>query len=416
MLSKKLNSTKKFSTKIIFYFYFYFSFVFLLFFANTALAASLNLSPSSGSYKVGDTINVRVILSSSDQSANAVSGTIDFPSALLTLSYISKASSIVSLWAVEPSYSNTKGTASMEGIILNGYTGSNGTILTLSFKAKAVGTANIKFTSSSVLANDGQGSNILTGTSQANFGITKATEKVVAPAPVTKPDPIKTPTPEIITPVATVTVLTPIFTDYSKDIKEGEFFVVKGFAEPITDILITSDGVIASTDEVVHESKTVKSDNNGVFVYASERATSGMYMITAQARNKDGVLSEKTLPIKISVSSLSIPKASVPVNIMNTLSITIPIIGLIVLLVLLMIWGWHHILNYRESMRKKLMETRNIVSKSFDILDEDAKEELKIFKKIKTLESLTPNERLFINQFKKDIEAAEKTILDKVKE
>jgi len=110
------------------------------------------------------------------------------------------------------------------------------------------------------------------------------------------------------------------------------------------------------------------------------------------------------------------PDESVPSNIMNIFSVIIPIIGLIVLLILLMIWGWHHILHYREQMRKKLMETRTVVTKSFGILDEDAKEELKIFKKIKTLQSLTPEERLFINQFKKDIEAAEKTILNEIKE
>ena len=395
-----LLSTKKISTKIIFYF----SFVFLLFFSHTALAASLNLSPSSGSYNVGDIINVRIVLSSSDQSANAVSGALSFSKDLLTLTSLSKSNSLVSLWATEPSYSNTSGTINAEGVILNGFTGSNGTILTLSFKVKAVGTANIEFTSSSVLANDGQGTNILTGMGQASFNLSPASVKPVkeVPAPTLAPESI------------VVKVLTPIFTDYSKDTKEGEFFVVKGFAEPVTDILITSDGVVASTDEIVHESKTLKSDDSGVFVYVSERATSSMYMITAQARNKDGVLSEKTLPIKISVSSLSVSKTSVPVNIMNTLSITIPIIGLIILLILLMIWGWYRILHYREQMRKKLMDTRNLVSKSFDILDEDVREEVKIFKKIKALQSLTPDERLFINQFKKDIEAAEKIILDKV--
>jgi hypothetical protein len=398
---------KKFNPKIIFYF----SFVFLLFFAHTTFAASLNLSPSSGSYNVGDIIKVRVVLASPAQSVNAVSGSLTFSKDLLTLTSLSKTNSLVSLWATEPSYSNISGTVNMEGVILNGFTGSNGTILTLSFKAKATGNANIKFTSSSVLANNGQGTDILTGTGQASFNISPAKVKE---APASVPATVATPTPAP-EPIV-VKVLTPIFTDYSKDTKESEFFVVKGFAEPITDILIISDGVVASTNEIVHKSETIKSDDNGVFVYVSGRAQGGMYMITAQARNKDSVLSEKTLPIKISVLSLSAVKTSVPTNIVNTLSLVIPIIGLLILLILLMIWGWHHILNYREYMRKKLMETRNIVSKSFDILGEDVKEEVKIFKKIKALESLTPDERLFINQFKKDIEAAEKTILDKVKE
>src|SRR5665811_823074 len=166
-------------------FLFFFSFL-LVFFAHTAIAANLNLSPSSGSYKVGDTINVRVVLSSPTQSANAISTTIDFPRVLLTLNSISKIGSRISLWAVEPSFSNGNGTATMEGVILNGYTGSNGTIATLSFKAKAAGNANIKFTTSSVLANDGQGTEIISGTGQANFTITQAETKTTVTTPSTK--------------------------------------------------------------------------------------------------------------------------------------------------------------------------------------------------------------------------------------
>lgn len=394
---------KSFTQKIIFCF----SFLFLIFFARTASAASLNLVPSSGSYEVGDTINVRVVLSSPTQSANAVSATIDFPRALLSLNSISKSNSLVSLWAQDPIYSNTNGTANFEGVILNGYTGSNGTIITLSFKAKAAGNANIKFTSSPILANDGLGTNISTGSGQANFNISKAVEKIVQPASATTPAPIAVPVVEGVS--------TPVFTDYSTNAREGDFLVVKGLADPSTDILITSDGIVISTSGIAHESKTIKVDNTGIFTYVSERVNNGTYTIIAQARNEDGVLSEKSLPIKISVAS-SLQNNSVPISIINTFSTIIPIIGLIILLILLMIWGWHHILHYREYMHKRLAEVRDITTKSFGILDEDVKDEIKIFKKIKALESLTKEERLFINQFKKDIEAAEKTILNEMKE
>ena len=194
----------------------FFIFLFLVFFAHTTLAANLNLSPSSGSYNVGDAITVRVVLSSPTQSANAVSGTLDFPRALLTLNSVSKSNSLVNLWAVEPSFSNASGTANMEGIILNGYQGNSGTILTLSFKAKAAGNANLKFTAFSVLANDGQGTNISTGAGQASFNISKAVEKE-APVIELTPEPVSEVVPKI------VTVSIPVFIDYSKDVKEGEF-------------------------------------------------------------------------------------------------------------------------------------------------------------------------------------------------
>ena len=391
---------------------FFFS-LFVLLFAQTILAADLNLSPSSGTYHVGDTIKVRIVLSTPTQSANAVSGTLSFSKNLLTLNSISKSGSLISLWAVEPSYSNSAGTANMEGVILNGYMGSNGTILTLSFTAKAEGSANLKFTSSSVLANDGAGTSILSNTGQANFSIEKAVEKIATTPKIgpEKPATVTT-TPAMAEPVV-VKVLTPQFTDYSKDITEGDFIVVKGLADSSVDIIITSDSALTSSDKILHDTVTVKSNDKGTFAYVSDRTSAGVYMITAQARNKDGVESEKNLPIKISVLSPS-SSSSITQNLSNTFSTIIPIIALVVLCVLLLLWAWYKILNYRESLRKKFIGSQAVVSKSFDILDEDVKEEIKIFKKIKMLQPLTTEERTYINQFKKDLDAAERTILDEM--
>ncbi len=394
-----------------FYKIFLFS-IFILFFAQTSFAAELKLSPSSGSYRVGDKINVKIVLSSSGQSANAVSGTLSFSKNVLTMNSISKTGSLVSLWAVEPSYSNTAGTANMEGVILNGYFGSSGTILTLSFRAKAIGDANIKFTSSSVLANDGEGTSIITGTGQANFSIDKAVEKV-APAPKIGPEPAPaTPIVPVVTSVV-VKVLTPVFTDYSKDLKEGEFIVVKGLADSSVDVNIISDSVFSSTDKIAHDTVTIKSNDKGAFAYVSDRTTAGIYMITAQAKNKDGVESDKSLPIKINVLS-SEESTSLFSRITNTFSLIIPITALIILLILLLLWSWYKVLHYRESMQKKFTSSQAVVNKSFNILDEDVKEEIKIFKKIKALEPLTIEERTYINQFKKDLEGAERTILDEM--
>jgi hypothetical protein len=303
---------KKLNKKSLSLLFFLLSF-FLVFFARTTFAAGLSFSPLSGSYNVGDTIETRIVLSSSDQSANAVSATISFPKDLLTLSSISKNNSIISLWPTEPSYSNVSGTADMEGIILGGYQGKNGTILLLSFKAKAAGNATIKFTTSSILANDGLGSNILSTTDKASFNIT----------------------------------------------------LLKG-TTPTAPAASTS---VSGTGPTPTESITYPSPTNNPFFF----------------------------------------------SIMSMLSVVIPVVGLIILLILLVIWGQYHILRYREHMRKKLAETEYIVSKSFDILGEDVQEEVRVFKKIKAHQPLTDDERSFINQFKKDIEAAEKVIISKMK-
>jgi hypothetical protein len=172
MLTKRKN-------KIIhkFLLIFLFSFFFI---APKTWAATINLNPANGIYKVGDTINLNVSIAS-NTSVNAVAAKISYPTDLLTLNSLSKEGSIVSLWAQQPLYSNVEGIASMEGVILYGYTGDRGNIITLVFKAKDVGTANIKFNTASILANDGNGTETLSGKNGSTITIVKGEGKETVP-------------------------------------------------------------------------------------------------------------------------------------------------------------------------------------------------------------------------------------------
>jgi hypothetical protein len=144
---------------------FYFCIIFFIGFfinINTILAAEINFSPTNGKYHVGDTIKIKVVIAS-DKSVNAVSSNISFPFDILSLTSLSKSSSLINLWAQEPTFSNNNGSVSFEGVILNGYTGNNGNIITLVFKAKRVGVANLNFKNASILANDGNGTDLFSG-------------------------------------------------------------------------------------------------------------------------------------------------------------------------------------------------------------------------------------------------------------
>ncbi len=135
-------------------------------------AATISFSPSSGSYKVGQTFSVGVYVGSGDQAMNAVEGVIAFPRDLVEVTALSKGGSILNLWVQEPTYSNTNGTVSFEGIVYNpGFTGSVGKIITITFRAKASGTAAVSFSNGSVLANDGAGTNILSQLGRGNYTI-----------------------------------------------------------------------------------------------------------------------------------------------------------------------------------------------------------------------------------------------------
>lgn len=127
-----------------------------------AVAATVDLTSSSLNYKVGDTIQIRVQVKS-DVSINAVSSKIYYSKENISLSSISKSGSIISLWAQEPKFSNALGSADLEGVVLSGYTGNSGNIVTLMFRANKEGQAEVKLSDVSVLANNGDGTDVFSG-------------------------------------------------------------------------------------------------------------------------------------------------------------------------------------------------------------------------------------------------------------
>ena len=156
----------------------------LLFFPAMVSAATLEVSVGRTSVSAGDTIIAAVVVSSPDQAVNAISGQFSFSRDLLTVMSVSKENSIVKLWVQDPTYSNAAGTVEWSGVVPNpGWSGLRGQILFVQFRAKQAGDATISFTSSAVLANDGNGTNILTGAIPKTLTILATVQKpVVAPS------------------------------------------------------------------------------------------------------------------------------------------------------------------------------------------------------------------------------------------
>ena len=166
-----------------------FSFSFSVFGLSGAQAATLYFSPSSGTRTTGAIFPVHIYTSSANQAMNAASGTVSFSRDTLEVASLSKTGSIFTLWVQEPSFANNTGTVNFEGIVLNpGFTGTAGRILTINFRVKAVGSASLSFSSGSVLANDGQGTNILANSGNASFRL----DGTMPPTPPIAP-PVETP-------------------------------------------------------------------------------------------------------------------------------------------------------------------------------------------------------------------------------
>lgn len=147
--------------------------------AGTVSAADLSLTSARTGYQVGETFNLNVIVQSPGQAINAVSGSVAFPPGRLRVVSVAKNNSIVSLWPAEPSFDNNTGVIHFEGVILNpGFAGAAGPIVTVQFKASAAGPALVSLTDGAVLANDGQGTNVLNRLGQRTISLS-ATEPVV---------------------------------------------------------------------------------------------------------------------------------------------------------------------------------------------------------------------------------------------
>ena len=154
-----------------------------------AADASLYFSVPSDLYRIGDSFSINVFVKSNTQVINAVSGVINFPQDKLIVTAISKNGSIMSLWVQDPSYSNNTGTINFEGVVLNpGFIGTAGKIITINFRVKQAGHANIGFISGMALANDGKGTNILSSLGNISVTLTKTkvknkveTKKIILP-------------------------------------------------------------------------------------------------------------------------------------------------------------------------------------------------------------------------------------------
>ncbi len=124
--------------------------------------AKLFLSPSTGSFLVGSTFDVSIIVDTDDVYINAVKTNISFPPDYFQVVAPSSGKSFVSLWLEQPTYSNIEGTINFAGGKPEGIKTSSGVVSTITFRAIKAGEVVIKILpSSSVLAHDGKGTEIL---------------------------------------------------------------------------------------------------------------------------------------------------------------------------------------------------------------------------------------------------------------
>ncbi len=135
-----------------------------------AQAANFSISPSSGTYTIGSTFDVSVLVDTKGQEINALQMQLSFPADKLQLVSPSAGSSIIEIYTTPPRFNNNTGTVEIIGGIPNGINVSSGLVSKLTFRVKSVGQASLRFTGESqVLLNDGRGTNVLENTFGATY-------------------------------------------------------------------------------------------------------------------------------------------------------------------------------------------------------------------------------------------------------
>lgn len=136
--------------------------------------ASIHLSPNSGTFYVGSTFNVSILVDTGGQDINSIRVDLKFNPLKIQIVSPTVGKSFVSVWISQPSYSNVDGTATFQGGVPSpGVNSSSALVSTTIFRAISPGSATISILDSSqVLLNDGLGTDILSSLGRVTYEIT----------------------------------------------------------------------------------------------------------------------------------------------------------------------------------------------------------------------------------------------------
>jgi len=132
-------------------------------------AASFFLFPETGSYSIGSTFPVSLMVDSGDVPINAAEAVLSFHAGELEVVDVSKSSSIFSFWTTEPAFSNARGIVEFAGGNSKSFIGSSGSVITITFRVLAVADTKLSFSAGSIMAADGKASNLLTDMRGASY-------------------------------------------------------------------------------------------------------------------------------------------------------------------------------------------------------------------------------------------------------
>lgn len=319
--------------------------------------ATLFVSPSAGTYKVGERFSVLVNVNTGGEAINAASGQLNFDNSRLDVVSLGYSNSIFNLWTTQPGYSNAGGTIQFSGGVPSpGFTGASGAIVRVTFRPKESGQAPLAFVSGSVLANDGKGTNIADSLKGALYTV------ILAPV-----SPLKAPVQEVKPAFAEMEqaekpLEAPAITEWSKQLSSGETLVIKGLGLPLAKIIIAVQK--GEADPVRAE---VFSGPDGHFSFTfREPVRAGFYRVWARNVTLEGVASPSSEVVSLEVVEPTFFRIGSVV--LNYVSIAVTLLSLLILFVLLVVFMWWKVRGWQKQRGKEITEAEAAVHSVFDTL------------------------------------------------
>jgi hypothetical protein len=306
-----------------------------LFFSAPVYSATLSLNPSTGSYVVGSSVALEVIVDTEGETINAVSGSLEYPTESLRPTSIRTSDSVINLWIQQPSISKISNTVFFEGLILNpGFSG-KGKVATIYFEVIGPGISKVSFSSGLTLANDGFGTNVLSRLLPAQFQfIGSAGEKIVRGEIEELPfDPNE---------LVTGRLRPPVVTNYTERPKTMKDFFVQGVTYPNAEVDLWVQHPIGEPERI-----TIATVGAGNFSFRYDSKTNVIPLLQASALSSlksslrgipyrfwlsavvNGVETPPTQAFEMTVGGIGIPE-------LLLLIIILLILGVVALLIFVM--------------------------------------------------------------------------------
>jgi hypothetical protein len=164
-----------------------------------AATASLKLSPATQTVAPNQQFDVQVQLTT-DDTVNAVQANLSFPSNLLDV--VPPVSNAGSPFEIQAENDISPGSVKIARGTNTPVSGANILVATVTFKAKAAGTATVKFANGSAVIRSSDNANIYSGGSDGNYTISTPASPTPTPTPSPTPSPGAKPSPSPTPPAA----------------------------------------------------------------------------------------------------------------------------------------------------------------------------------------------------------------------